>query len=1085
MATKNFTIRTTAIDPDSNEITESVQVKAGPASCSAPVVTTNYPDVLNVSEGNSVNPFWGVGTFQTIALIEVQPRVTDGAGGTGGHLVQFYYDSGNYPNSPDRRFHTTFEGVGGQLATALEIDDTSFMVVTSGTGIQSSGLADQTDLTALRKAIFLTGTAVLASETSDERGEDSSGEEREVAESRRRLVTLPGLFDEQFTIYHHDLTTNRVYTLGRKNVNDRKGWLTGSSVNFHPYNYTPVYANATGAPVNFNPHVLVSEEGTQFTLTGRFTVSGTYVSGTFADLQNEISGTNKVIKFTDSLTWYILSGVTSQGELTIYDYGDALYLTNQVAQVNCFTKTSGLIQVNDNVTGCGNWTVAISPDYDDQDRVPSLTVNYQADIVELVAGANISGTPQYEWQEYVNSAWSGLVPGNLATQTVTYTEDVAKRIRVRVSGTGLPSCVAIDDTGDLALKEEGSAGTWTARAGFTTVFAAAEPRSITVFQGLSPRVDGKYYHHNMYIMEPQTTNTTSTVRRHSSTINVTAGTIDTFPENGLVLIRDPDPSSNKFAKYAYNGKTNNSLLNVEFAGSWLQLGSTPSNRDLNRQIFTSMGTGSTLSTFTQHHPPWTWIVSRLDSRRVKVQNARALVCKGAANRYVRIGFGTLELESDGGDQARRLASVNVDTNEVEFEQSLPAWVQGGNAMWIDWWANIDGMREGPSGPDSWNRYNMSFYLYRRANATDRAAPYIFSETETHRITLTDPVNINAVYTGIFDLSFKDINAGRFVIPVYGDTPIVLESIGHVVRRGYVGEHDLTIKRVASNQGFSSLRNSPQYMDGEFKLRQDLSIRDGRTSRLLPNRALMLPYWDGNVRFYGVAIFSPDADESIDLELNQDDFEVYPGYSYEWFDQVFKTDSASEFRTTALPTTVPRNIQYTDVWEHALTGYPGFGSLSSHGPVFYQNDDAILDGPVFCIKEDQFTTILDDQGFEGSIPIGDIKPQDKVATSAGYSSVIKVQESFHANWIKLEFEDGGTLECTGEHPVSVGNTWIKAGDLSEGDQVNGRDKRKFKLIKKHAMGSTKKMRFINLQVMQPKNFYVNGVLVHNKSFAFWT
>jgi hypothetical protein len=117
---------------------------------------------------------------------------------------------------------------------------------------------------------------------------------------------------------------------------------------------------------------------------------------------------------------------------------------------------------------------------------------------------------------------------------------------------------------------------------------------------------------------------------------------------------------------------------------------------------------------------------------------------------------------------------------------------------------------------------------------------------------------------------------------------------------------------------------------------------------------------------------------------------------------------------------------------------------------------------------------------GPRPIQDLRIGDKVLSRSskgemGDSTVTDIRSADVDGHLVLILSDGVELSCTGEHPIAVGDQWIRAKLLRVGDEVTCHDKiRKLVEIKTVSQPAT----VYDITVEPHHNFLANGVLVHN-------
>ena len=121
---------------------------------------------------------------------------------------------------------------------------------------------------------------------------------------------------------------------------------------------------------------------------------------------------------------------------------------------------------------------------------------------------------------------------------------------------------------------------------------------------------------------------------------------------------------------------------------------------------------------------------------------------------------------------------------------------------------------------------------------------------------------------------------------------------------------------------------------------------------------------------------------------------------------------------------------------------------------------------------------------GPVPIERLAVGDVVwsADPAGHrieSRVAATASATAASYLRLWLPDGVSLAVTSEHPVKRGSTWVRAGGLRAGDLVTTAGG---PLALERVERIRGPARVVDLSVEPGKCFFVNGLLVHNKSMT---
>jgi len=1119
MATNNFTFRITTEDGDGNTATENVSVNSGPAEASPPTVTFNFPSGVRVEAGDGVDPYWGAGTKLAPVFCKVFPTARPTEGGNGEFEVQYYSTAAKHPNSPDRRFSLTHEGVGGQLSLALTNEATDYITVSSGIGITGSGLCQSADLVGFRKAIQITTDA-----TSTSTGTRTTRFGRTTRIAGRRITI--GDDDEGISAYHHNLSNNRVYTLERGNrAHGRvlKAWEAGANINLHPYHYVPMYSNAGAFDILVKPHIMVSETGTQYPLTGRVDVTGTAVVGTNTDFLNEISGggtgsyhvsgATNIIRFDGTEHWYIISGVLSSSGLTIYDYGDSLAITDKAAEVNAYTLGSGTVAIQPDLTGCNDWDVRITPQYEVGDTVSSLSVDYTATIDATKVGGAISGTPGYFWEVDISGVsttptWSGLVPGNIATQTVVYTANTSKRVRVTVSGFGQLACQHQYDTGDLSLVDGISAGTWksvqTSRAGH---WGEVESNIRTELVG--SRQADKYYHHNLTAMKPKQTETTSSVSQSSTTINVTPGTIDSWPNKGTVIIRGNQrtlttPNHHHHQQYfrvTYTGKTNSSLTGLANKRVFEMQADRPYDQRGLRNY------ENYPSTISAGHPVWiqqmqphpfSTVEAVISNNRVRLRDVAGM-SNGSTIKWVRFftAFDDTGYRSRGGqmfDQPYRIISTSSSSREITLDRNLDHAIAAGMLCVMQPYTDAN---NGDLFPSS--------VSYDRLNFLNTSAWMVYQPSS-----VTTTLNKTGTGTGIKDYLYiwdpmHNIMRGDYEerqgwrLPPVGR--MIFPRGTSSTDKGIVIEYNgVSGPLTPGTHGFGNNVNGiTGARAGVYRLYNVRIVADLTKSTIdeweIGPRTGLIPYQDADIIPLSVLTFeSTDADIAYSFNGGTS---KHLGWSQPLANEVFVSDDITKTRNSQGIVTIPIRTNYES--QH----YPEFPdpAVRSAPPVYINDPEGGGDdgdpggfynpggpGSIFgCIHYDSIVEIWNGESYD-KMKVKDVKVGQLIRTPDGPKEVLDRLESRHGHTRIINTSGGRTLHCTHIHPIATVQkngkiVWKKAAFIEQGEDVMT-DTGPQKVDSNIYLNFTGRTAhpFYDLSVADVHQFFANGILVHNK---VWT
>jgi hypothetical protein len=138
------------------------------------------------------------------------------------------------------------------------------------------------------------------------------------------------------------------------------------------------------------------------------------------------------------------------------------------------------------------------------------------------------------------------------------------------------------------------------------------------------------------------------------------------------------------------------------------------------------------------------------------------------------------------------------------------------------------------------------------------------------------------------------------------------------------------------------------------------------------------------------------------------------------------------------------------------------------PFFFEYNSCIIKGTPISTRT-------------GHKPIEDLNIGDEVLsrTKSGeiaIGTVTDVRSALVIDHLNVRLEGGVELSCTGEHPIAVGNQWIRAKLLRPGDEVPCIDQtRRVIEIKTVSQQTT----VVDITVEPHHNFFADSVLVHNK------
>lgn len=1132
---KFFNIVTRTTDQEGNSSQENVQVKAGESFAEIPEVSFQFPQVISTQIGDSNNPYWSNTVSRGFAFIGVTPTPSDA--GTGGFFVQTYYNSGEYPHNPSRQFKDTAKGDGSTLENDWFFS-TSLMSVAGG-GFPTSGFVQQTDVSGLRPAL------VISRDTQNDTPFFGDGIRRI---KPGRLGARVPTADSIVMAYHHDLGSDpeQLRTLrvvqegdvedteiddtpedtGRGSIDRTRGrvsrtlvgWPAGSFIFPHPYHYCPVYENNALTSKNVLPYVLVVEDGTQYPLRGTVSVTGTSVTGSFTKFTQEISG-QSVIRFEGDTNWYIVSGVISDSGLVIYDYGEAPSFTNVAAQANRFAIGSGLIEVLPNIAGCSDWSISLSPKYDDGDIIPGESLVYT---VEFGGTGAISGTPSYQWTVSEQPLAGGTITTSGTGHTsagsleVFYDETKKIQVEVTVSGSAQPICVHSYNTGYLNLKPGANPGTWSVNLRATTNSDGENISECRWFrrEGAGPSTD--WIHHWQSVAGPPTAVIKQPWAYNIYTLQGDAGAFDDWPDQGSVIVyarKKTDDGSNE-ARFGFNylttytGKTSSSLtgVNSNSVQKWtvtdngLSVPGGAGAFSLNPAQYSM-----TAYYYNAMEWPMTYITGIDSSRtRIKVEDLRRI-------KEVRAPGGIQKfwiLQSNAGSiQINPITIVGLNgfsltTDELEIDTPLTNEVQVGDPIFPGFWEHWrhgSTARLDPSVPSNqWNAFNQNMCMIRGAHNRDEDTfsnidiinnpdGFTFAADETLRIIIWNFV-IGAMYNDPTYGAF--VNNGtlqRIMIPEKGK--ILLPNVDRT--KNLVFEYD-GISR------FHSSISGPQGSGPEYgaTLLNCRLVEDRSGTNAIDDDGNIFMYTGAPAFFYKELILTGEhtieTNNATDphISINQPGHRTQINYTAAvWYDLV-QSNLTEDEKVGIVGTPKAENI-----WESRLTNWP-VGAMAQIDPIYTDLPDPlppadpIDDDPswwwwLLCIQQDEYVRVKD----KGYRRIGSVKRGDLILGNGpdgdGWFPVSHVKLSHREDSaLRIFFANGEAFTCTDVHPLAkltkVGRRWTKAKNIKVGDQIQTLTKPTEVIDIKEVPGPDY---FVDLAVEKAKTFYVGKILVHNKRAPF--
>lgn len=115
---------------------------------------------------------------------------------------------------------------------------------------------------------------------------------------------------------------------------------------------------------------------------------------------------------------------------------------------------------------------------------------------------------------------------------------------------------------------------------------------------------------------------------------------------------------------------------------------------------------------------------------------------------------------------------------------------------------------------------------------------------------------------------------------------------------------------------------------------------------------------------------------------------------------------------------------------------------------------------------------------GLKPIQGLKVGDPVLSLEGekelrYNKVAFIYQTRQSGYFVIN----GTIKVTGSHPFFVNGRWVRVEDIKPGDKLLNKDLKP--VVVKSIVRVNKPVRVYNFEVENAHNFFVQGILVHNR------
>ena len=1071
---KGFKIILGTTDSSNVVVSDTVSVRADVPHFTPPQVGFSFPPHISPKIGATLGPYWPVGEYWAFAYCKSTP--TPSVDGTGRFLVQYYYNSGTWPNNPSRKFHQTFGDTATTINATLGPNTTDELLINSGGGDPIVGFASANDVSGLRHALIITN-ADLSSSTQG---------------GTRAGFRNPGT-DDLIAAYKYTSAQNKLFTIERlEHASGNPSWVAGSQIVEHPYHYVPLYENNGAVNHTVQPRILMIEEGVQFPLTGLVSVSGTQVSGLYTQFLAEVaSGTQMAIRINGSGTWYLVSGVTSSSGLGIFDYGLNPQIVNGTAEAVPYAIGSGLITVQPGLVGCADWDIAISPDFHDGDSTPNpSSVSLTAGPIAIAVGGAPSGTLSYRWEvqrlggpitTITNSGnailvnFSGSMPGTTPGTPVD--------VRVYASGTGQTTCVHSDSLGYIGLKKSISAGTFYAEGNFFGTQLA--PQIVDSWRRLGINTDPLFFKHRLYSYKPHEAKLNGDWVRANSYLSLQKGSIDLWPASGTFVVHFRHTNSlgshSHLIYGTYTGKqtgqVDDRLTGVVTVGQLHILkDGTCAPRDIS--VYPVVPSNPLTPEFTFAYVPqigtwpFTFVKSKPTSRYVYLENG--------------LSFNQHNFNTSSGQPKWDLWFFKPgypihSTHQVpgqnysggtEVTADLPTWVDAGTIVAMaPWDSDKTGNQEVVIAANNWNRGNMGFMYIDSLTTNGTFVSQPVATTSSNRIYVADATSRPATATMAGYPRYTWIPPrGRLVVPNYDRTKTMIFSYTNWVE--FNNGH---------NNGTQGI-----YFDNCWLL----GINGSATSGNLMANQFICVYKEGK--------FDPSPTSVTAIGQTPEAQVIAPGIGV-WIlgfnstivDQIFASEvEGSAIGSYATPLTPPN-------WESFLVNFPTNGIIGPD-PIYRAQIGATTTPPpagggggggggtnISCLVGWTMVTIKHADGFEKEVPISEVRIGDQIKTMDrntclhGWATVTGA-ESHKVNEVFEVATPKKSIMVTGSHPIATFSEatkelWTKVYDLETGAWVITEDALEMVVAKIRLEGQ---YTVYDLTVPGPNAFVANGILVHN-------
>jgi len=403
-------------------------------------------------------------------------------------------------------------------------------------------------------------------------------------------------------------------------------------------------------------------------------------------------------------------------------------------------------------------------------------------------------------------------------------------------------------------------------------------------------------------MKPMQTKTTALASAGSSSIHVTAGDIDQWPNKGTVIIKGATAltltgffsftTHQIYHRFSYTGKTNSALTGITFRQNF----GVPVNSAYAQTTFGPVSTGYIAPAgsdiwIQQSQPhPFTKIEAITGSNKIRVRDVAGMH-NGSSVKWIRFGpayHDVADYRARGGrmfDQPYRVTFTNGGTREFTLDRNLHSAIKEDMLCIMQPYTDrsVGAMYPTSVSQNRLNFWNTTGFFVWNPDSPSSLRDTTITSTTTTNLYVWDPMQNIIKGRSTFAQRMRIPPVGRILCPRGDSTSgkgIVLEYNGYdgpLVLSSLLGIFIGSINGIQSNSpGILRLRN--------VKVVSELSEADTVT---LGPRTLLIPYQDMEITPLSIITFEPtDADIGYDFDGGTS---AHIGWSQPLADQIFATN----------------------------------------------------------------------------------------------------------------------------------------------------------------------------------------------------